>query len=97
MVTSHENKRFAKVIVNRIWKRLMGAGIVEPAHDWEGNQPSHPELLDWLAIKLIESEYDPREIYKLIMKSESYQRQAVGKNSKSNHLSRGFLSPTRGG
>ena len=93
MVTSHENKRFAKVIVNRIWKRLMGAGIVEPAHDWEGNQPSHPELLDWLAIKLIESEYDPREIYKLIMNSESYQRQAVGKNSKSNHLSRGFLSP----
>ena len=93
MVTSHENKRFAKVIVNRIWKRLMGAGIVEPAHDWEGNQPSHPELLDWLAIKLIESEYDPREIYKLIMKSESYQRQAVGENSKSNHLSRGFLSP----
>ena len=93
MVTSHENKRFAKVIVNRIWKRLMGAGIVEPAHDWEGNQPSHPDLLDWLAIKLIESEYDPREIYKLIMNSESYQRQAVGKNSKSNHLSRGFLSP----
>ena len=93
MITSHENTRFAKVIVNRIWKRLMGAGIVEPAHDWEGNQPSHPELLDWLAMKLIESEYDPREIYKLIMNSESYQRQAVGKNAGRNHLSRVFLSP----
>ena len=93
MITSHENTRFAKVIVNRIWKRLMGAGIVEPAHDWEGNQPSHPELLDWLAMKLIESEYDPREIFKLIMNSESYQRQAVGKNAGSNHLSRVFLSP----
>jgi hypothetical protein len=70
LVTSHENKRFAKVIVNRIWKRLMGAGIVEPAHDWEGNEPSHPELLDWLAIKLVEFEYDPRAIFKLIMKSK---------------------------
>ena len=93
LVTSHENKRFAKVIVNRIWKRLMGAGIVEPAHDWEGNQPSHPELLDWLAIKLVEFEYDPRAIFKLIMKSNAYQRQAIGKNAQSNHLSRVFLSP----
>jgi hypothetical protein len=93
LVTSHENKRFAKVIVNRIWKRLMGAGIVEPAHDWEGNEPSHPELLDWLAIKLVEFEYDPRAIFKLIMKSNAYQRQANGKNAQSNHLSRVFLSP----
>ena len=71
----------------------MGAGIVEPAHDWEGNLPSHPELLNWLAVKLIESEYNPRVLYKLIMNSKSYQRQAVGKNSESNHLSRVFLSP----
>ena len=82
-----------KVIVNRIWKRLMGAGIVEPAHDWEGNLPSHPELLNWLAVKLIESEYNPRAVYKLIMNSKSYQKKAVGKNSESNHMSRVFLSP----
>ena len=93
LVTSHENTRFAKVIVNRIWKRLMGAGIVEPTHDWEGNLPSHPKLLDWLAVKLIESEYDPRAIYKLIMNSNAYQRQAVGRNSESIHHSRVFLSP----
>ena len=93
LVTSHENTRFAKVIVNRIWKRLMGAGIVEPAHDWEGNPPSHPELLNWLEVKLIESEYNPRAVYKLIMNSKSYQKKAVGKNSESNHMSRVFLSP----
>jgi hypothetical protein len=49
LVTSPENRRFPRVIVNRVWKRLMGAGFVEPAQDWEGRDASHPELLDWLA------------------------------------------------
>ncbi|MCB1066132.1 MAG: DUF1553 domain-containing protein, partial [Verrucomicrobiae bacterium] len=48
LITSPENRRFSRVIVNRVWKRLMGAGFVEPAHDWEGRDASHPELLDWL-------------------------------------------------
>jgi hypothetical protein len=44
-LTVPENTRFAAVVVNRAWKRLMGAGLVEPVHDWEGRTASHPELL----------------------------------------------------
>ncbi|MDF1756164.1 MAG: DUF1553 domain-containing protein [Verrucomicrobiales bacterium] len=76
LITSPENRRFPKVIVNRIWKRLMGAGIVEPVHDWEGNQPSHPELLDWLANELVSNNYSTKHIVRLIVTSEAYQREA---------------------
>src|SRR5690606_12764681 len=41
LITPPENQRFARVIVDRLWKRLMGAGIVEPVHDWEGREASH--------------------------------------------------------
>ena len=49
LITSPQNERFAQVIVNRIWKQLMGRGFVEPVDDWEASKPTHPELLDWLA------------------------------------------------
>ena len=39
LITAPQNVRFARVIVNRIWKRLIGAGLVEPVHDWEGSTP----------------------------------------------------------
>ncbi|MDF1814708.1 MAG: DUF1553 domain-containing protein [Verrucomicrobiales bacterium] len=76
LITSPENRRFPKVIVNRIWKRLMGAGIVEPVHDWEGNQPSHQELLDWLANELVSNNYSTKHIVRLIVTSDAYQREA---------------------
>ena len=43
LMTSPENRRFARVVVNRVWNRLMGAGFVEPVHDWESGC-RHPEL-----------------------------------------------------
>ena len=76
LVTSPENRRFPQVIVNRIWKRLMGAGFVEPVQDWEGHDASHPELLDWLADELVAADYDVRHIIRLIVTSEAYQREA---------------------
>ena len=48
-ITRPENTRFAEVMVNRVWKRYFGQGFVEPANDWEGNEPSHPALLKYLA------------------------------------------------
>ena len=45
LVVAPENGRFAQVIVNRVWKRYMGLGLVEPADDWSQAKPSHPELL----------------------------------------------------
>src|SRR5206468_47605 len=49
LLTAPQNRRVPQVIVNRVWKRLMGAGFVEPAHDWEGHTASHQQLLAWLA------------------------------------------------
>lgn len=80
LVTSPENRRFARVYVNRLWKRLMGAGFVEPAHDWESRETSHPDLLDWLANDFVANGYDPRRLTRLITTSAAYQREATGEN-----------------
>ncbi|MCR9209398.1 MAG: DUF1549 domain-containing protein, partial [bacterium] len=61
-VTTPENPRFAKVIVNRVWQRLIGTGFVEPLGDWEKATPSHPELLEWLSRNFVASGYDFREL-----------------------------------
>jgi Protein of unknown function (DUF1553)/Protein of unknown function (DUF1549) len=73
-ITSPQNPRFAKVMVNRLWARYLGRGIVEPVDDWETAQPMHPELLDWLARELIWHDYDAKHIARLILNSQAYQR-----------------------
>ena len=73
-ITSPQNPRFARVIVNRLWHRYLGRGIVEPIDDWETAQPTHPELLDWLAHQLIMNDYDLKHIARLIFNSRAYQR-----------------------
>ena len=93
LLTSPENRRFPKVIVNRTWKRLMGAGFVEPAHDWEGNRPSHPELLEWLAHQLVSHNYDLRHIQRLILNSQAYQREPTGQNLGASPRERLFNAP----
>ena len=80
LITSPNNSRFPRVAVNHLWSRLIGAGLVEPLHDWEGNTSSHPELLDWLAVELVEHEYDVKHILRLILNSDLYQKQATGLN-----------------
>ncbi|MBX3397379.1 MAG: DUF1553 domain-containing protein [Gemmataceae bacterium] len=76
LVTAPQNERFAQVMVNRLWKRLMGRGIVEPVDDWERAKPTHPELLKWLAREFVRSGYDARHVSKLILNSHAYQRAA---------------------
>ncbi|HEY1052749.1 MAG TPA: DUF1553 domain-containing protein, partial [Prosthecobacter sp.] len=80
LITAPANRRFARVFVNRTWKRLMGSGFVEPAHDWEGREASHPELLDWLAADFVAHDYDPRRLIRLITTSAAYQREASTEN-----------------
>ncbi len=80
LVTSPENRRFSRVIVNRTWKKLIGAGMIEPAHDWEGRDVSHPKLLDWLANEFISNRYDLKHLVRLITTSEAYQREAGEEN-----------------
>ena len=71
------SRRFAEVIANRAWKRLMGAGLVEKVDDWEGKSPSDPALLAYLADELIRSGYDLKALTRLIMTSKAYQRGAI--------------------
>ncbi|MCA9046659.1 MAG: DUF1553 domain-containing protein, partial [Planctomycetaceae bacterium] len=95
LITAPQNQRFSHVIANRIWKQLIGAGMVEPVHDWEGNPPSHPELLDWLAAQLVANDYDLRHVVRLILTSETYQREASGMNLAATPEMRFFNAPER--
>ncbi len=95
LITAPGNQRFARVMVNRIWRRLIGAGIVEPVHDWEGRTPSHPELLEWLAHELIRHDYDVRHVIRVITTSALYQRDARGHNLAASPALRFFNAPER--
>lgn len=77
-IISPNNDRFAQVVVNRVWKRYMGVGIVEPADDWSRGRASHPELLDYLAHEFRASGYDLKQVAKMIFASHAYQRKALG-------------------
>jgi hypothetical protein len=74
LLTAPQNERFAQVMVNRIWERFTGRGLVELAGDWEKSTPSHPGLLRWLAREFVRSGYDARAIARLILNSHMYQR-----------------------
>lgn len=95
LVTSPRNGRFAEVLVNRVWRRLMGAGFVEPAHDWEGRALSHPDLLAWLAHEFVTHDYDVKHVARLILTSQTYQRAAVGRNLTASADLRFFVAPER--
>jgi cytochrome c553 len=95
LITAPQNQRFAQVLVNRVWKRLVGAGFVEPAHDWEGHAASHPELLDWLAREFVAHDYDLKYVVRLIMTSQMYEREPTGENFKMQPEHRFFVAPDR--
>ena len=68
------NPRFAKAIVNRLWKRYVGIGLFAPVDDFRLDQPaSQPELLDWLADDFIRHGYDLKHTVRLILTSRTYQ------------------------
>ena len=91
LITAPWNERFAEVMVNRVWRRYMGRGLVEPLHDWENARPSHPTLLKWLAREFVGSGYDLRHLSRLILTSRAYQRQSRT-NPEANRL---FAAPPR--
>ena len=73
-LTSKDNPYFAKSYVNRLWGYLFGVGIIEPLDDIRaGNPATNPELLDYLTKEFISSNFDVRNIMRLICKSRTYQ------------------------
>jgi mono/diheme cytochrome c family protein len=71
-----KNGRLARTIVNRLWARFMGHGIVEPVDDMD-QAAWHPDLLDWLAEDLAANGYDLKHTIAQILRSQAYQREAV--------------------
>ena len=87
----------ARVTVNRFWQEVFGTGLVRSSGDFgiTGELPSHPELLDWLAIEFRESGWDIQKLFKLMVTSAAYRQQAgvapekLAKDSANRLLSRG--------
>src|SRR5207244_4378032 len=80
VLTSRANGRLARTLVNRLWGKLMGRGLVEPA-DQMDNRPWSPELLDWLAADFVDRGYDVRKCIERIVTSRAYQMPSVGQPS----------------
>ena len=77
-LVSPENPLTARVTVNRLWQTLFGMGIVKTAEDFgiQGERPSHPELLDWLATEFVRTKWDVKRLLKQIAMSATYQQSA---------------------
>ena len=75
LITHPENGRFQRTVVNRLWHRLMGRGIVHPV-DAMQTQPWNQDLLDVLANRLVESKYDLKAVLEFIATSQAYQSRA---------------------
>ncbi len=77
LLTRAENQRFAQVIVNRVWTRLMGWGLVSSVDDWDDLNPRNAALLDYLSREFVSAGYDLKQLVQLIVASEIYQRKSI--------------------
>lgn len=95
-LTSPDQPLLARVMVNRLWQGHFGEGIVRTPNDFgrQGEAPTHPELLDWLAVEFAGRGWSMKQMHKLIMLSDTYRRSSVGeaeslqKDPENHYLSR---------
>jgi hypothetical protein len=78
-LVSPEHPLTARVTVNRLWQRFFGTGIVKTSFDFgsQGSVPTHPELLDWLAVTFRESGWDTRKMIRLMLTSVTFRQSSV--------------------
>ncbi len=74
-----ENPLTARVLANRYWETIFGRGIVVTSEEFgsQGELPTHPELLDWLAVELVENDWDVRHLLKTLVMSSTYRQSAL--------------------
>jgi len=78
-LTDEKNPLTARVYVNRLWAMIFGQGIVKTTEDFgsQGALPTHPELLDWLAVDFVEHDWDMKYLLKKMVTSATYQQSSV--------------------
>ena len=79
-LVDEDNPLTARVFVNRLWKQFFNRGLSRVLDDLgsQGEPPTHPDLLDWLAVEFMESGWDIKHMVRLIVTSETYQRSSAG-------------------
>jgi hypothetical protein len=78
-LTSPENPLVARVFVNRLWQHHFGRGLVATPNDFgaRGARPTHPELLDWLAVELVEGGWKVKRLHRLMVLSDTYRQSSA--------------------
>ncbi len=78
-LTSVDHPLTARLVVNRYWQLVMGEGIVRSPEDFgsQGQPPTHPQLLDWLAVDFVENDWDLKRLLKKIVMSATYRQDSI--------------------
>ncbi len=78
-LVDRKNPLTSRVIVNHLWQLVFGAGLVRTPEDFglQGERPTHPELLDWLAVEFMESGWDVKALLRLMVTSQTYRQSSV--------------------
>ncbi len=78
-LTAHEHPLTARVFVNRVWQEHFGHGLVRTSNDFGylGDSPTHPELLDWLARKFVDTGWSLKRLHRLIVTSAVYRQSSI--------------------
>jgi hypothetical protein len=80
-IVAKDNPLTARVIANRVWQAYFGRGLVETENDFgsQGTSPSHPELLDWLAVEFVEGGWSLKALHRTIVLTRAYRRDSANR------------------